>query len=112
MINPFDLIDSRLSNIENILLDLNRNRVLGEVAQAGTEILTVAQSAEFLSLKVATIYSLISRREIPHFKKGKRVYFFKQELIDYLKEGRKKTNTELEAEATIYVANKKAGKRL
>lgn len=53
------------------------------------ELLTVPQAAEFLSLSVPTIYGLIHRTAIPCMKRSKRVYFSKDELIKYLKEGAK-----------------------
>jgi len=54
---------------------------------APDELLTVQQAAQFLSLSVPTIYGLIHRKAIPCMKRSKRVYFSKDELIKYLKEG-------------------------
>ena len=56
------------------------------------ELLTIKQAAEILSLSVPTIYGLVSRREIPVNKRGKRLYFSKTELTQWIKDGRKKTN--------------------
>ncbi len=72
-----------------------------EVSQQD-ELLTIQQAAEILKLSVPTIYGLVSRTEIPHAKKGKRLYFSKQELLDWVKAGRKKTNAEIAADATAY----------
>ncbi len=63
------------------------------------QIFTVQQAAEFLSLTVPTIYSKCSRSELPYMKKNKRLYFSRTELTDYLKQGRKPTNEEIEANA-------------
>ena len=62
-------------------------------------LLTVQDAAKFLSLSVPTIYGLISKGELPVMKRSKRCYFSKAELINYLKQGRKKTVSEIEAEA-------------
>lgn len=70
------------------------------------QLLTIKQTAEILSLSVPTIYGLVSRGEIPHSKKGKRLYFSKQELLDWVKAGRKKTNAEIAAAADDYLTNK------
>ncbi len=75
------------------------------------EILTVPQAAEFLSLSVPTIYSLISRRELPAMRKNGRVYFFRTELMNYLRSGRSKTVKELEAEATAYLSGNAGNKK-
>lgn len=62
------------------------------------EFLTVKDTATFLRLSVPTIYGLIHRGELPVMKRSKRCYFSKKELIAYLQAGRKKTNSEQDAE--------------
>jgi hypothetical protein len=63
------------------------------------QLLTIQQAGEILNLSVPTIYGLVSRAEIPVSKRGKRLYFSKQELLDWVKAGRKKTNSEIADEA-------------
>ena len=67
--------------------------------------LTIQQAAAFLCLSVPTIYSKVSKRELPYMKQGKRLYFEKSELSEYLKAGKKKTSAEMEAEN--YLTTKK-----
>ena len=69
--------------------------------------LTVEEAAKFLRLSKATVYSLISKQELPVIKRSKRCYFSKIELINYLKQGRKKTLIELSNEALSYLNDKK-----
>lgn len=71
------------------------------------QLLTIDEAAEFIKLSKPTVYSLVSRKEIPHSKKGKRLYFSKQELKDWINSGRKKTNAEIAEEATNYTNRKK-----
>lgn len=71
------------------------------------QLLTIQEAAEFLNLTVPTIYSKVSRSEIPVMKRSKRLYFSKLELISYLKEGRKKTMAETAREAEQYCNTKK-----
>ena len=66
--------------------------------------ITVKEVARFLSLSVPTIYSLISTGSLPVVKRSKRCYFFKSDLILYLKAGRKKTHAELESEADAFIS--------
>lgn len=104
MSNPFDVIDERLSNIETLLLEL-KNAPKNSVIQSDREeLLTVEQTAKFLSLSVPTIYGLISKKELPVMKRGKRCYFDKAELVAYIKAGRKKTNNEIKIIAENYIA--------
>jgi len=69
--------------------------------------LTVQGVADLMSLAVPTIYSKVSRNEIPYYKKGKRLYFSRAEIMDYLKEGRSKSNEEIQADADVFLSNNK-----
>ena len=74
---------------------------------ATDELLTISQVAEFLSLSVPTIYGLVSKAAIPCMKKGKRLYFSKDEISNWIKAGRKKTLAELNSEADAYLLSQK-----
>jgi predicted DNA-binding transcriptional regulator AlpA len=56
-----------------------------------------------------TLYGYVQRNEIPYHKKGNRLYFFKSEIIDWIKTGKQKTLKELEADADTYLSNKNKG---
>lgn len=71
------------------------------------ELLTIQQAGKFLNLSVPTMYSKVSKAELPVMKRGKRLYFSQQELIAYLKEGRRKTSAEIDVEVESYFSNKK-----
>ena len=74
------------------------------------QLLTVQEAATLLHLTVPTIYSKHSKGELPGVcKRGKRLYFSKQSLIQWVKEGRKKSNAEIEAEANAYLSNNRKG---
>ncbi len=103
MFNPFETIEARLANIENLLLDLKHDAKNTHNLPETDQLLTIQQAADFLKLSVPTIYSLVSRSEIPVSKKGKRLYFSEQELTAWIKGGRKKTLQELSAEADKYL---------
>ena len=108
MVNPFTSIEESLNDIKGLLLDLSqKNPKEQEQKKESDELLTVQGAAKFLSLSPTTIYTLISRGDIPVMKRSKRCYFSKFELIEYLKIGRKKTNTEKTAEVNDFLKNKK-----
>jgi excisionase family DNA binding protein len=71
------------------------------------QLLTVQQAAELLNLSVPTLYGYSQRAEIPVCKKGKRLYFSKQTLFEWIKEGKKKTLAETSSEAEQYLKTKK-----
>ena len=43
----------------------------------------------------ATIYTLCAGRKIPHSKRGKKIYFSRNELLDWIKKGKRKTEYEI-----------------
>ena len=71
------------------------------------QLLTVQEAAQFLNLTVPTIYSKVSKGELPVMKRSKRLYFSSTELMEYLKKGRKKSNVEIDQEAETYLSNNK-----
>lgn len=54
-----------------------------------------------------TIYTLVRQRKIPCYKNGKKLYFFEDELLDWISKGRKKTLQEIELESLKYNHNRK-----
>ena len=72
------------------------------------DFLNIEQASTFLNLAKATVYTLTSAGKIPVIKKGKRLYFTKLELTEWLKKGRKKTLAEIEEEATNYLLKNKS----
>jgi excisionase family DNA binding protein len=106
MNNPFEVIEARLSSIENLILDLKHQPAKVEPTDQPEQLLTIQEAAEFLSLTVPTMYSKVSKGELPVMKRSKRLYFSRTELLEYLKDGRKKSNAEIEAEAKAYLKKK------
>ena len=109
MKNPFEVIEARLSSLENLILDLKHKPILIKPTDQPEQLLTIKEAAQFLKLTVPTIYSKVSKGELPVMKRGKRLYFSNTELMEYIKEGRKKSNAEIELEAEAYLSNKKKG---
>jgi excisionase family DNA binding protein len=112
MNNPFNAIDERLSSIENLLHTLTDRQP--ETPDANTpkgELLTIEQAAEFLHLSKATIYSKCSRNELPYMKRGKRLYFLREQLLEYVKAGRCETAQEMAENAHEFLTKKKGGQR-
>jgi excisionase family DNA binding protein len=94
-------LQSKLNNIEQILL--NQEKVLPHEDQ----ILNIQQAAVLLKLSVPTIYGLVHRCAIPVSKQSKRLYFSRDELITWIKQGRKKTTKEISEDADAFIAKRK-----
>ena len=87
-------IFSKLSSIERLLQEKYDSEKSNE-----DQLLTIQQAAEVLDLAVPTIYGYVHRSEIPYSKIKKRLYFSKKEITDWIKTGRQKTVSEINASA-------------
>lgn len=73
--------------------------------------LTVNETAEYLSVKVSTIYNYLHKRVIPFYKPLRKVYFRIEDLNNFIlnENNLVKSNQQLEEEATKHILNKGAG---
>lgn len=74
------------------------SEVLTTVKEETADVLDIEQAAKYLHLQITTIYEKTSKKLIPHFKKGNRLYFKRAELDQWLSEGKVKTREELRGE--------------
>lgn len=59
-----------------------------------------------------TVYALVRKRLLPSYKNGKKLYFFEDELVEWISNSKRKTIQEIEAEAeTDYKIRFKSGRR-
>ncbi len=94
-------LHQKLDSIQDLLLESRQ-----AVPQA-IELMTISQAAEFLKLSVQTLYGKVCHREIPVSKKGKRLYFYKSELEEWIKSGKKKTMNEIREQLPSLVGTRK-----
>lgn len=95
MSNPFEILEERLIRIEHLLADLKLTIQKQNAQKEAEELLTAKQAAALLNIALPTLYGYTSRMEIPVSKKGKRLYFSKKELLEWVKEGRQKTRFDI-----------------
>lgn len=95
MQNPFEQLDQRLERIEFFLSNLNS---VQPTDQPEADLLNIDEAAQLLNLARATVYNLVSKKQIPVFKKGKRLYFSKAALLDWVQSGKKPTLEEIAEE--------------
>ena len=88
-----NIILNKLTAIESLLEEANQ-----------TKPLTIQETAKFLNLSQSHLYKLTSERKIPHFKpSGKKIYFDKSELVQWLKRNPARTQEETEEKAASYI---------
>jgi excisionase family DNA binding protein len=98
LLRDFPLLRKELSELTKLVINLN-----SQTLPTPEALLTIQQASEFLNLSVPTIYSKVSKGELPVMKQGKRLYFSSIELMQFIKDGKKKTYAEIEAEAVNYL---------
>lgn len=99
MENPFELIMEKLNGIEKLLLQRNQptsNVIMTEIKVH--DIMNLAQVCDYISVSKSCIYKFTSSRTIPHFKTGKRIYFKKTEIDEWLTKNKIKTKEEITRE--------------
>ncbi len=105
-----------IEDLQTVIIDCvnsclkNNAQKINPTTEQPEELLNIQEAAALLHLTVPTIYTKHSKGELPGVcKRGKRLYFSKQSLIEWVKEGRKKSNAEIEKEAEAYLSNNKKG---
>lgn len=92
------LLIEKVSRLETLLENLPRE------GKQVIRMLNVTEAAELLHISVQSLYTKVSRREIPVHKPGKRLYFNRQELLEWMMSSRLKTVAEIQWEAEQHLA--------
>ena len=101
--NAITFIADELRVVKELLLKQDKS----QSKDSKERLFSVEEAAKFLNLAVPTIYSKVSKRELPSMKRGKKLYFSNLELTAYLKAGRKSTNEEVQESAGQYLVQSK-----
>lgn len=104
----------KFENLPSAVVELLKGQgeiltLLSNKAEPQSEIETPIQLNDVVlitGLTKPTLYGYVQRNEISYHKKGNRLYFFKSEIIDWIKEGKVKTLKEIEAEADSFLSKK------
>ncbi|MFV8366518.1 helix-turn-helix domain-containing protein [Flavobacterium sp. XS1P27] len=83
-------IHDKLEHLEKLIIRISN------VEENKEEVLNIQEASKLLDLSVSTIYSKVCKREIPVNKQGKRIYFYRHELMKWIKSGRVKTYLEIQ----------------
>lgn len=77
--------------IETALLSGRFNRDQTEAEDKEILIMKSANVCKYLNMKMSTLYQLTHKNEIPFNKKGKTLYFKKDEIDQWLADGKQQT---------------------
>ncbi|HCY42222.1 MAG TPA: DNA-binding protein [Prolixibacteraceae bacterium] len=105
------LLSEKLDAQEGLLLRVLR-LIQPETAQEQPEApITVTEAAAFLDLTVGSVYVKTSKGELPFYKRGKRVYFYKSQLTAYLQQGYHKTVAQIESSPEDFLQTQRKSRR-
>lgn len=91
-------INERLERIETLLLQQNSLQ---------KRVLNFNETCSYLELSQSHLYKLTSTGAVPHYKpNGKKIYFHREELDQWLLRNRMDTQDEIEQQAADYLINK------
>lgn len=91
----YNQLNYRLDRIERLALIGAKN------------VLSLEETSELTGFSIGHLYRLTSQKQIPHFKKNRKLYFLKSDIEEWLTEQRVLTNSEIESKATTYMATHK-----
>lgn len=74
------------------------------------EVLNVDEAASVLNLAKQTVYTLTHKRDIPFFKRGKKLYFKRSEILKWIDEGKKKSVAEMQQDLNDHLSRPKTRK--
>ena len=96
--------------VNSIYSMLARHSMPQESPQTEDKLLSVREASTLLRLTVPTIYSKVSRGELPCMKQGNRLYFSLAEITAHLRSGKKRSAAELTAQAEEFCNRKEGGR--
>jgi excisionase family DNA binding protein len=89
-----------MTTLEDIAKRLERLEAL--TALASKEVLDVNETAQLTGYTVKYLRLLISRREIPHYRRGNRIFFNRDEVEEWMMGNRIPTIDEVQQKACGY----------
>lgn len=67
------------------------------------DIMTIDEAAKLIKLAKSSVYGLVHQKKIPFNKVGKKLYFSKAEILQWINNGKHATKSELELKADEYL---------
>ena len=85
--NPFQPILDKMCDLERKIDKLINEKEQVKLGNPEDDLMTVGDVTDYLKISSSTLYQLTARKEIPFKKKGKRLYFKKGDLRQWIEEG-------------------------
>lgn len=86
-------LEERLAKLEEQVVNSDRKSKISSYAMNCDELI------ESLGISKQILYGWVSKRIIPHYKVGKKFYFNSDEIVEFIKKRKSKSNDEIEADS-------------
>ena len=97
--NDLILIPFSKHEFRNLLKDCVNEVIIDKLlkpsASNNSEMLSIKEASIYLNLAIQTLYGFTSKNEIPFIKRGKKLYFQRSDLENWLLVGKRKSNSEI-----------------
>ncbi|AEL26874.1 helix-turn-helix domain-containing protein [Cyclobacterium marinum] len=106
----FDSLPRAMASLFDEVKQIKSLILESSTGEPGDQLLTITETAKFLHVQKQTLYSYVSKGLIPYNKRAGRLYFSKNDLIDWVKSGNKGSfDVEVEAKKIIIKRKRKGG---
>jgi excisionase family DNA binding protein len=87
-------------------LNLPNNSISSVNDKTEDVIFNINELSSFVGLSKPTIYGHVHRKTIPFIKKGKMLRFSKNDILNWLQDGKSQSKSDLDAKVNDYLAKK------
>ena len=99
-------MEQQINDMSAVLAELKDVKRAVLLAQKDT--LSISDCSLYTGYAVRTLYSMVCRKEIPCYKRGRSVFFDKGDIDKWMRGMRVASNEEIEERTEAYVAEKYA----
>lgn len=93
------------TNMEQLVMKINelQRSIDALLNNQVSDVMNIDQCLQMTGFSRALLYKMTSNKEIPHYKKGRFLFFNRSEIEAWLLEDRVKTQEELEQESEMFM---------
>jgi len=104
---PFEQTQLDVAEVKKDLKELKALLLNKAETTIGEETpIKIDEVSKLIGYKKQTIYEYCRFNKIPYHKKNNRLFFFRSEITDWVKQGKQKTLIEIEADTDAFLSNR------
>lgn len=107
------LLIQNINEMEEVLSSLKKQEEklqgIEDMLSSSKTVLNLNEVSILTGISKSSLYKFTHRKEIPHFKQAKHLYFDRREIEDWLRTNRVPTITDLDREAPAALRIKRGG---